>query len=636
MDWQGFARARGGAIAMLFALLTIPLVLLIGLAVDFRSVQISRADLQNALDSAVLAAARTYAAYPSLSDSAREARATQEGEALFTANLGRGGPDLESMRIDFTYVSDTNQVSAVARADAPTSFGALVGIDMIELAVDGRAQGADPRRVEVVLALDNTGSMYSNNRFILMRQAAMDFVEKLYAEQTPPEPGQPGKLYVGVVPWTTTVNINMERPLEEWDASGSVTANATFDGSRALPPTPHKSFETQNTMFPQNHHILTSPPTTNVVDIALWPTLGGTAYNSTVASQKRAWDALFSPATWRGCIRAAPGERTVSSSNAVTRLTDAPVANMRWPAAAVEPILKKFTSGAANGFVRCGSGNNSQNDNTYNSYFDASGRTCRTASNSNTNTTTIAYSASSYQAVCLSDPYEFAYLATHSMCRFKSFTLPRTNSGTPGLAGPNVNCPTSMLGLSGNKVQVLNNLNRMFASSDGTQQDLGVMWGLRMLSPNTTWKNFFGHTGNNAPYAYSTDEVRKVIVLLTDGENNAPNEWEGYYGCETTNATTRGGSGNAAGACWAYSGLSGGLNNAKMDALTRDACKAAREDYDIEMYTIAIDVTNSTAIKLLKDCVGADHEDERAYNISAAEIGVTFLAIADQTLRLTN
>ena len=64
----------------------------------------------------------------------------------------------------------------------------------------------------------------------------------------------------------------------------------------------------------------------------------------------------------------------------------------------------------------------------------------------------------------------------------------------------------------------------------------------------------------------------------------------------------------------------------------RDSCKAIREDYGIELYTIAVDISDGSAIKLLGDC--ADDPD-RTFNITSAQLDKTFSAIAARELRLT-
>jgi hypothetical protein len=191
----------------------------------------------------------------------------------------------------------------------------------------------------------------------------------------------------------------------------------------------------------------------------------------------------------------------------------------------------------------------------------------------------------------------------------------------------------------------------MYANSDGTHADVGLMWGLRMLSPRSEWKTFFGHTGDNAPTAYNTDDTRKILILLTDGSNVAPLNWEGYYGCTASrtgsaSSTAQSGAGRAADSpmlpagahgCWTDSAISnspGNLTSSKLNSLTQDACDAIRNTYHVELFVIGVDIgTTSSGATVLRNCVNND--SSRVSIISAAEIDETFLAIANETLRLT-
>ena len=62
-----------------------------------------------------------------------------------------------------------------------------------------------------------------------------------------------------------------------------------------------------------------------------------------------------------------------------------------------------------------------------------------------------------------------------------------------------------------------------------------------------------------------------------------------------------------------------------------DSCDAIREDYNIELFTIAVDITDSRTINLLADCA---NNPDRTFNISASEIDAVFESIAAQELRL--
>jgi hypothetical protein len=165
----------------------------------------------------------------------------------------------------------------------------------------------------------------------------------------------------------------------------------------------------------------------------------------------------------------------------------------------------------------------------------------------------------------------------------------------------------------------------MYPVPGGTQAHLGLLWGLRMLSPRTEWSSFWGLSGSAAAREWDPKKTRKVAILLTDGENVAPFDFEGYLGC---NDQSRKG---IAGKCWKHPGVVK-LDQKTLDNLMLATCRAMTDDYGIDLYTIAVDINKSSAIGLLKKCAG---DPDRAFNIKSSELDETFQSIAARTLRLT-
>ena len=75
-------------------------------------------------------------------------------------------------------------------------------------------------------------------------------------------------------------------------------------------------------------------------------------------------------------------------------------------------------------------------------------------------------------------------------------------------------------------------LDHMYPVPGGTQMDVGMMWGLRAMSDNSDWVNFWGYNPvDYEPAGFASPTTRKIMIVLTDGENTAPYHYEGYYGC---------------------------------------------------------------------------------------------------------
>jgi hypothetical protein len=110
-----------------------------------------------------------------------------------------------------------------------------------------------------------------------------------------------------------------------------------------------------------------------------------------------------------------------------------------------------------------------------------------------------------------------------------------TDTGTGGVApkwsglpiGPNLGCSTNaVLPLTASKATVKSSINGLVAASGGsTVVSQGLQWAWFTLSP--VWQAYWG-LGNNStglarPLAYNTIANQKIVILMTDGNN----EWDG-------------------------------------------------------------------------------------------------------------
>ena len=630
-------RRNDGATAMIYALCLIPIIMVAGFAVDSNRIESAKRHMQASIDAAALSGAREYLLSASLGNAGQKIAATQAVEGTYGADIDTAHTSLGTPIIA-VIISAEGEVTGTATADLPLVFGGFFGKPDVTITVNGSAQAGDSRRVEIVLALDNTTSMFNSGRFDKLRAASKDFVNIIF-DETPSS----GLAAISVVPWASVVNINSERP-KGWDASPVAALSPPAVGSQKVP----------NAAFENRLKYLYQPEKEKV-------------YSAAQMAKN------FAPVGWRGCVRAAPNERRVNGSYTVTQsLTDGiPAKGMRWHASWLEPELHDTTTlpkptpkpkppgpkpkpkppgpkpkpkpkppGPQGSLDRVFETLGLELPVRQASVKVAKDRALWCSSSSKQNgvaglrnvympetspCTTKKYKpANSIVKACVSDPTEFEYFANGGKaCTWQKDIFP-WDKWQP-VSGPNMNCPTAMLGLSGDRAQVLEKLDHMYPVQGGTQADIGLMWGLRALSPRPEWSSFFGHTGTDAPKAFNGSDVRKVLVLLTDGQNEMPYHYEGYYGC--TETAWRG----KAGKCWKAKGPSK-LNNKTLDALTLDACKAIRETYGVEVYTIAVDVSDKDATKLLADCAG---DPARAFDISSAQLQDTLRGIAARELRLT-
>src|ERR687891_1604876 len=107
-----------------------------------------------------------------------------------------------------TFDDEDNTVTIVAWATIPTRFMNVAGVN--DMTVSARTViRRELRGMELVLVMDNTGSMRTNGGMAAMKPAATALVNILYGDnETVPN------FWVGVVPYAATVNIGPQH--DDW------------------------------------------------------------------------------------------------------------------------------------------------------------------------------------------------------------------------------------------------------------------------------------------------------------------------------------------------------------------------------------------------------------------------------------
>ena len=209
---------RRGAIAVLFALMLVPLLGFVGLAVDGVLLYSVQSKLQDALDAAALAGARV------LRDPGRDARISD----YFNANYPEGYLRTTELNLNIEDGDAGNgRLVLSAEATVPTTFSRVLGFD--EVTVSARTGVLrEPRGMELALVIDTTGSMDNlagggdeRTRMQAVRDTAAELVDHLYGSDE-----TVNNLWISLVPFTTTVNIGSERT--DWLTS--------YDPGDYLPP----------------------------------------------------------------------------------------------------------------------------------------------------------------------------------------------------------------------------------------------------------------------------------------------------------------------------------------------------------------------------------------------------------------
>lgn len=191
--FRRFCQSTSGNFAIMFALLLPVLLAAVGLALDLTNLMKARSDLQNALDSAVLAASR-------LSDMTGSRQDTFD--AFFSTNIA-SRPALANARATLEIEEAVNSIKskATAEADVALTFGFLFGPNATVKAQSNAFEST--AKLEVALVLDNTGSMGSTNMKALI-DGSKEVIKSLQKAKT----DRPERMIrAALVPFVTAVNI---------------------------------------------------------------------------------------------------------------------------------------------------------------------------------------------------------------------------------------------------------------------------------------------------------------------------------------------------------------------------------------------------------------------------------------------
>jgi Mg-chelatase subunit ChlD len=209
--FRRFLKETGGNIAMMFGVLTVPLIAATGAAIDYSRAYEQRMIVQDALDAASLAANR-------LIGFATEDEIYAEAMAFFTANID-GKLD---NTINLSMVVDEGTVELTTQLPVPTVFLGVVGVDSIDFNLRSLSMSGAVI-YEIVLVLDNSGSM-SGTKIDDLKDAAAALINSVFqlAQSNP----APNPVMVGLVPFTASVNVGPWNANQAWLDTTGIGPNA--------------------------------------------------------------------------------------------------------------------------------------------------------------------------------------------------------------------------------------------------------------------------------------------------------------------------------------------------------------------------------------------------------------------------
>lgn len=495
-----FRRLRSGLrdtranVAVTVALSLAPLSLAALGALDIARATSAKLILQDALDAATLATAKTTASDPT--------QLQNTGDRILHQNLVFDSS--VSLSSDTFVFGPGGTVVADASAGVrPLILGFITGGD-IKVGAHTEVKRAG-NELEIALVLDNTGSM-AGAKINNLRSAATNFINSM--AKIASQSSDPNVVKIALVPFDDTVNVGASYQTAAWmDTDGTTSVN--------------------NEIF-------------------------------TDAQGARAWANRFDlfqkmGVDWGGCVesRKAPYDiEDTPPSDQNTKFT---------PYFAPDEPDQKDPGDTGGGY-----NNNYMKD-------QISGKGWKVAQG-----------------------YAGKYVAPKG----KDF-----NSGK----GPNKGCDTEPIQRLTTDWQSLKTAVSAMQPGSTTNIAMGLVWGWHTLSPNAPFSD---------GVAYATPKHKKIVILMTDGENTMPDNGPWFnQGAGNTNVTDYSGLGylwqgrlmQTDGVTPLVAGTAVQRAAAMDERLRRLCANMKASGTDIEIYTMRVEVTGGTST-VLQDCAsGADH-----------------------------
>jgi len=193
--------ARGG-VAPLMAIVAVPLMAAVGMAVDYSRVNAARTAFQSALDATALMLSKDAA---TASNEALQTEATNTFNSLFHRT------EVTDVTITPVYTpTGGSKLTLDGSAVVHTNFLGVIGIDHVDISSKSVSTWGNTR-LRVALVLDNTGSMADAGKMDALKTASHNLLTQLQQAAVHPE-----DVYVSIVPFSKDVNFGSDNYAQSW------------------------------------------------------------------------------------------------------------------------------------------------------------------------------------------------------------------------------------------------------------------------------------------------------------------------------------------------------------------------------------------------------------------------------------
>jgi Flp pilus assembly protein TadG len=578
-----FADPRGN-IAILFGLAVIPLIGVMGVALDYSQANAARAELQAAIDNTALMLSKMMPL--------TQSQLNTDGWQIFQANLPHSvlvyaqsnlvisNPNSSTITLDINTTYNTQLASVLKLVGMNTSFPVTAHSEVVW----GNS------RLRVALVLDNTGSMTQSGKITALKTATTNLLNQLQGVAR-----NNGDVYVSIIPFVNTVNIgssNYTASYIDWydwehdpnnvnSGTCSISShNGNQSGCTSSGTCSVSGYTTQSTCQAAGTCSVAGQTTQSGCTSSGTCSISGRTSQSTCGTCSISSITNQSSCTSAGvCSKSQYTTKSMCQSHSGTWTTGVwTPANWTvgtWTPATWTSATWTFSRSTWNGCVT-----DRGNSQVYTSGYqpgttagpdqDVSAPSTTTQPNPATSPDSTKFPAAQSGSTSYSQPWTFA------------------------------NCPQQMIGLSYDWTALQQEVNNM-SPNGSTDQPIGLVWG---------WQSLVGGGPLTAPPLDPNYTYTQVIILLTDGLNTQ-NRWVGDGSTTNTSVDARMLNGSGA----TVAGTCQNIKNA-----------------GIVIYTVQVDTGGDPTSTLLQNC--ATDPTKFFLLTSSSQIVTTFQAIGTQLANL--
>ena len=215
---RAFESDESGNIAIIFVAAMIPVIGFTGVAVDYSRANSAKASMQAATDAAALILSKEA---QTLSPTDLNTKAM----SYFLANFNR--PDITNIVVTPTFTSPTTgnfTLNLVSSGNIKTTFTSMWQ-PSVTIGADSQVLWG-MKKLELAMALDNTGSMASSQKMTNLKTAAHNLLATLKKAAK-----KDGDVKVAIIPFDTTVNLGTSYKNNAWFDIDSIDCNGWSSGN---------------------------------------------------------------------------------------------------------------------------------------------------------------------------------------------------------------------------------------------------------------------------------------------------------------------------------------------------------------------------------------------------------------------